>query len=109
MKNIKARYFFIAAGVFLLLAVGTVILIPMLNGNWNYFFIVLLVVFFILTTFSIQIGTRNLFVSRNSKKIFNTISFTSDINFKDALLDNYFQMNEYKYGFVFKKMVDKKT
>ena len=62
MKNIKARYFFILAGITLALAIGTVFLIPILNGNWTYFFIALLIIFFIITTFAVQLGTRNIFI-----------------------------------------------
>ena len=108
MKNIKARYFFIIAGVALALAIGTVFLIPILNGNWTYFFIALLVIFFIITTFAVQLGTRNIFIAKNQKKIYNTISFESDADFKDELINAGFKASKYKFGFVLKKIIDKK-
>ena len=107
MKNIKARYFFILAGIFLALAIGTVFLIPIINGNWTYFFIALLVIFFIIITFSVQIGTRNLFISKSQKKLYNTISFESNVNFKEELISNDFKLFEYKFGYVLKKIIDK--
>jgi hypothetical protein len=108
MKNIKARYFFILAGITLALAIGTVFLIPILNGNWTYFFIALLIIFFIITTFAVQLGTRNIFIAKNQKKIYNTISFESDANFKEELENDGFKSSTYKFGFVLKKIVDKK-
>ncbi len=108
MKNIKARYFFILAGTTLALAIGTVFLIPILNGNWTYFFIALLIIFFIITTFAVQLGTRNIFIAKNQKKIYNTISFESDANFKEELENDGFKSSTYKFGYVLKKIVDKK-
>ena len=108
MKNIKARYFFILAGITLALAIGTVFLIPILNGNWTYFFIALLIIFFIITTFAVQLGTRNIFIAKNQKKIYNTISFESAADFKEELENDGFKSSTYKFGFVLKKIVDKK-
>ena len=108
MKNIKARYFFILAGITLALAIGTVFLIPILNGNWTYFFIALLIIFFIITTFAVQLGTRNIFIAKNQKKIYNTISFESAADFKEELENDGFKSSTYKFGYVLKKIVDKK-
>ena len=107
-KNIKARYFWIAAGVLLLIAIGLIITITRVDGSYSTPLTVVLVVIFVIMTFLIQFASFKSFNGRAKKKMkYPTKEFKLGVNFEDEYQKLGYKMKNRGYGFSYLKIKDR--
>lgn len=108
MRNIKLRYFWIAAGVLLAIAVGLIITITRVDAAVSKPLTVTLIVIFVLMTFLVQYATFRSFNVRSKKKIkYPTKEYEAKDNFEDNYQKLGYQKTIREYGNSYLKIKDK--
>ena len=107
MKNIKARYFWIASGVVLLLAIGLIILITRVDSKYTTALTITLVVLFVIMTFLIQYASFKTFNGRKKKVKHDTKEYSIDVDIEKEYNSLGFKKTIREYGESFLKIKDK--
>ena len=108
MKNIKARYLWIASGVILLLAVGLIILITRIDNKYTTALTIVLVVLFVIMTFLIQFASFKTFNNRAKRKIkYKTKEYTIGVDIESDYNSLGFKKTIREYGESFLKIKDR--
>jgi hypothetical protein len=98
MKNIKARYLWIAAGVFLLIAIGLIFAVQYAKGFLNSFCLVSLIISFILVTILIQYASFKSFSAKRNIKYDEKEYKTTNDNIEDNLIEKGYKMSNRPFG-----------
>ena len=98
MKNIKARYLWIASGILLLIAIGLIIAVQYAKGFLNSFCLVLLIICFILITVLIQYASYKSFNTKRNINYEEKEYKTTNENIEDNLSKLGYKMSNRSFG-----------
>lgn len=109
MKNIRARYIWIAAGILLLIAIGLIIAVQYAKGVLNTICLVSLIICFILITILIQVASIKSFSKKRIIKYDEKIFKTSLSSIEDNLKKLGYKESKRSFGKSFLLIKDKRA
>ncbi|MBQ9899509.1 MAG: hypothetical protein IJM36_00105 [Acholeplasmatales bacterium] len=109
MKNIKARYIWIAAGVLLLIAIGLIIAVQYTKDVLNTICLVSLIICFILITILIQFASFKSFSAKRNIKYEEKEYKLTTIDIEDDLKKKGYKMSNRSFGRSYLLIKDKKA
>lgn len=104
LKNVKARYLWIACGIIFLITIGMIILLVTVKDINTTFVSVVMIIGFVLMTFLIQAASFKTFRFKPKKEADNPVLYESDKDFLDVLRKNKYKERKRSYGLSFLKI-----
>lgn len=104
LKNIKARYLWIATGVLFLLTIGLVVLLVTVKEVNKTAITVCMIIGFILMTFLIQAASYKTFRFKPKKEPANPKTYKTDLDLLEVLRKNKYKERKRSYGISFLKI-----